>query len=603
MLYLTTNRAAEAEQPLKVVAEVTDSPAARFALADYYAGTKRFDDARKIVQPMVANTPTSTAAEAKLAEIERLSGQPARAHTMLDALIQRKPQDATLLVLKARWLTAEGKRTEAIASAKAAVAADPKSIDGHYLLGTLYRSEGNRDGAANAFKEVLRLNPNSDAARLQLSQVELARGEAQSALELAEAVAKNAPENPFARLNLARTLVARGDLPKAEPMIASLLKDYPNVAAVQSLNGAVKLRHKDTAGARQAYSRALELDPSLIEALGGITIVDSLEKKIPEARARLDARLAQEPDRRDLLLLVSRFQMGTNDLPAAEKTLRHLVEVAPAEVTAYSLLAQVYLAQRQLDRAQQEFDGILKRNPTDVGAATMGGIISEAKRNFPDAKERYRKALELNLNAGVAANNLSWLYAQDGENLEEALRLAQVAIRELPKRAEAHDTLGWVQYKREFATLAIPAFEQSIELDPANPLYHYHLGLARLKAAEPDKARASLRRALELKSDFPEAAEARKALQSIDVTACSLRPLRPHTRHESSGSSARHQRTPGNPSCRSCACATIRRDICRNRTRPIATPRRLQCSRRYVSGQSCGCVPPLALPPHGKSTS
>jgi Tfp pilus assembly protein PilF len=207
--------------------------------------------------------------------------------------------------------------------------------------------------------------------------------------------------------------------------------------------------------------------------------------------------------------------MTARDWPAAEKSLRHLIEVAPTETTAYSMLASVYLAQRQLDRAQQEFDGILKRNPSDLRAATMGGIIAETKRDYSDAKQRYRKALELSPTAALAANNLSWLYAQDGENLDDALRLAQMAVDGLPKRAEVHDTLGWVQYKRELATLAIPAFEQSIELDPSNPLYHYHLGLARMKAGEADKAKLSLRRALELKPDFAEAPDARKALQSI----------------------------------------------------------------------------------------
>ena len=515
MLYLTTNRAANAEQPLKTIVESSDNPAASFALADYYSRTKRFDDARKVLKPMVAETPTGMAAELRLAELERLSGGADRAYPMLESLLKRQPSNATLLVTKARWQFSDNKRNEALASATAAVAADPKSVEGHYVLGIIQRAGGNREGAANEFKEALRLNPNADAVRLQLSQVELARGQSQSALELAETVVKNAPTNPVARLNLARTLVARGDAQKADPMVASLLKDFPNVAQVHALDGTLRLQRKDVGGARRAYTRALEIDPSFVEALAGMTQIDANDKKLPEARARLDARVAAQPNRPDLLMLYSRFQIATRDWAGAEKSLRHLIEVAPAEVTGYGLLAQVYLAQRKLDQAQQEFDSMVKRNPNDVAAATMGGIISEAKRNFADAKVRYKKAVDLRPNAAVAANNLSWLYAQDNENLDEALRLAQVAVRELPKRAEAHDTLGWVQYKRELATLAVPAFEESIQIEPANPLYHYHLGLAHLKAGDSEKAKVSLRRALELKPDFAEAGDARKALQSI----------------------------------------------------------------------------------------
>ncbi len=515
MLYMTTNRAAEAEQPLKTIVEVSDTPAPRFSLADYYIRTKRFDDARAMLKPLTSDAKVGVRAEAGLAEVERLSGQRDRAYTMLDALLKKQPSNASLLLTRARWQFADNKRNDALASATAAVAADAKSTDAHYLLGVIHRANGDRNASANEFLEVLRLNPNADAARLQLSQVELARGQTQSALELAQTAVKNSPENPFARLTLARTLLARGDVSQAQPMIASLLEKYPSAAAVHALDGAARLLNKDVAGARRSYTRALELDAGLTDALAGLTMLDATDNKIADARARLDARQAAEPNRPDLLMLISRFQMGTRDWPAAEKTLRHLIDVSPAEVTAYSMLAQVYLAQRQLDRAQQEFDGILKRSPADVGAATMGGIISEAKRNFADAKERYRKVIDMKPTAGVAANNLSWLYAEDGENLDEALRLAQTAVRELPKRAEAHDTLGWVQYKRDFAPLAIPAFEESIKLDPANPQYHYHLGLALVKSGEADKARASLKRALELKPDFAESADARKVLQSI----------------------------------------------------------------------------------------
>jgi hypothetical protein len=43
-------------------------------------------------------------------------------------------------------------------------------------------------------------------------------------------------------------------------------------------------------------------------------------------------------------------------------------------------------------------------------------------------------------------------------------------------------------------------------------VYHYHLGLAQLKAGNTRQGRAALSRALALKSDFNGADDARKAL-------------------------------------------------------------------------------------------
>jgi hypothetical protein len=46
-------------------------------------------------------------------------------------------------------------------------------------------------------------------------------------------------------------------------------------------------------------------------------------------------------------------------------------------------------------------------------------------------------------------------------------------------------------------------------------VYHYHLGLAHVKAGNTSAARKALTRALALKADFNGADEARKALASL----------------------------------------------------------------------------------------
>ena len=60
-----------------------------------------------------------------------------------------------------------------------------------------------------------------------------------------------------------------------------------------------------------------------------------------------------------------------------------------------------------------------------------------------EAQTQYEQTLAKFPRAGVAANNLAWLYVEAGR-LDEALQWATVARREMPRRAEAHDTLGWM---------------------------------------------------------------------------------------------------------------------------------------------------------------
>ena len=127
--------------------------------------------------------------------------------------------------------------------------------------------------------------------------------------------------------------------------------------------------------------------------------------------------------------------------------------------------------------------------------------------------------MQLDPEAAVAANNLAWIYSESGENLDVALQLAQTAKRKLPETPEVNDTLGYIYYKKDLPALAIPPLQASVQKDPNNPLFHYHLGLAYKKAGNSTQARESLSRALTLKPDFSGAQEARAALESLKTGA------------------------------------------------------------------------------------
>jgi Flp pilus assembly protein TadD len=104
---------------------------------------------------------------------------------------------------------------------------------------------------------------------------------------------------------------------------------------------------------------------------------------------------------------------------------------------------------------------------------------------------------------------------ENGDNMDVALQLAQTATRRLPDNPAMQDTLGWIYYKKGLASLAVPPFERSVKLEPGNPIFHYHLGLAYMKAGESTRARSALQEALSLAPDFAGAADARRMLASL----------------------------------------------------------------------------------------
>lgn len=513
--YITSGQPERAEPYFQAIVQHATDGGPRVALADYYLVMKRPGDALQLLREATTDDQFFVDAKARIAAIEYGEGQREQAHRTIEEAIARRPESPVALLMKARFLLAEQKVEEALARAKAAVAVDPRSAMAQYTLGTIYASTNALDEAVKAFNEVLRLNPRAVPAQLQLARLELRKGRAETSVQLAEDAVSTDPENPVARLFLARGLMVQGDLRRAEVETRVVLDKFPNAAVVHAQLGTLALLRRDTGTARRSFDRALELDPNSLEALTGLVTIDLATKRPTEARARVESKLAQTPGSGALMLLAARTYASDGDLVKAEQTLRRAIEQDASNLSAYGLLGQLYLAQRKLDAAVGEFETLATKQPNSVPALTMVAMIKEAQGRGTEARERYERIMQIDSRAAVAANNLAWMYAEQGDNLDVALQLAQTAKLQLPDQAEVNDTLGWVYLKKGLPALAIPPLEQSVEKDPQNPMYRFRLGVAYARAGDKTAARRELERALTLKTDFPGADEARQILASI----------------------------------------------------------------------------------------
>jgi len=496
-LYMATQRTKEAEQPLKTAAEISKKPAARLQLADYYAGQGRAKEATDLLTALSSSQATFAEAERRLAALEYAQGDKAQAHKRIDGLLARVPANGDALTMKSDWLIREGRLEEALDAAKAAVTAAPQSAAAYFALATVQDRLGDASEAVKSFTEVTRLDPRADRAMAALSRLNLRR-DREMALRQAEDARSTAPGSFSARNALARSLLAVGNLARAETEISELLKATPDAAGVHALVGSLQAAKGDFVAARNAYERALYLSPGLLEALGGLTYVD-LQAKAPErAVARLEAEIVRQPTNVRLLMLTAQTHTAAGDPEKAEPTLRRVVALQPRFMPAYEQLASLYVQRGMLEQARAEFEGIARRDPSAVGAKTMVGMLLEAQGKRADARKWYEGMVNGANDAPVAANNLAFIYAEEGTNLDLALQLAQSAKQKLPDDPNINDTLGWVYYRKGLPSLAVGPLEESLKKWPNNPEALHHLGLTYAKLGAKTKAREALGRALKL---------------------------------------------------------------------------------------------------------
>jgi len=514
VLAFMNGRPHDAEPYLKRMAETSTSPGQQMSLGDYYLAVGKVPEATAIYERLSKDSRNELSVMPRLVRAYASAGNAKGARELVARLLQQNPNNYPIRVLESQLLLDEGKRQEALTSAQLAVKGDPISPAAQFTLGRAYAALGDRPAAETAFSEVLKINPRATPAQVELALLRLGESGATESVRLAEEAAKGSPGNLPARLALVRSLIASGDLTRAERELNIVQLQRPTAAGYTQA-GNLALARYEFAKAHAAFDKAIELSPDSVEAFAGHLSVDLKEGNVASARARLNARLASGKPSIDVMLVAARTYMSLNDFTQSEAVLRRVIEIEPASLAAYSMLGQTYLRLGRLDDARAEFDRLAARQARPVGALTAAGTILQAQGKVNEARERFERVVGLDPTAAVAANNLAWIYADSGQQINRAIELAQSALQRLPDVPDVLDTLGWAYYKSPTPAQAVRPLSRCIEVAPKNAVCHYHLGLVHAKLGDSAQAEQSLRTSIKLQANAPWAADAQRALATL----------------------------------------------------------------------------------------
>jgi tetratricopeptide (TPR) repeat protein len=159
-------------------------------------------------------------------------GQRRAAEAVFERMLARWPTDAYALASRAHLRAQRGARDEALADARALVAAHPRrSAADWFNLAFLLEDAARYDEAEPAFRRALELDPKLDRAWYGLGLVLIRQHRFDEAVAALKRNTELQPMSPYGWYQLARVHVDRQRPEEAEKIIRHLEKFEPKVAA------------------------------------------------------------------------------------------------------------------------------------------------------------------------------------------------------------------------------------------------------------------------------------------------------------------------------------------------------------------------------------
>lgn len=438
--------------------------------------------AARLIEADLGDLPVGRAADAPKPAITE-----ARAHL---EQYRRNLDATTVAILEAEIALADGDQAAARSRAEAAVAASPQSAAAHYVLGATRYAGNDKTGARSEWRAAIDNDSDFLPARLALGRVSFEAGDTAGAEEQLAAVLRQEPANLQALLLYSRVLLQAKRYAGAIAIAHRAASLDPSQGEPEILMGEISLRQGHPGVALTHFEKSILLDPHNREAIDGLTRVYRSGAVTRPMLQRMEAVANHDPASPTLLEVVGRLYADHRWYPDAVRALQSALRLEPQRATAAAALAEVFAANGELSAAANS----VARSGSGSGEL-VAGLQAQKRQDVGGAIHHYEAAVGQGEPSGAAANNLAWLYAEQGSKLDRALTLAKAARDVAPDNPAFLDTLGYVHLQRREYTAAIAALKAAIDLaqvrDPNGdvlPQSRVHLASAYRLAGQPEMA-------------------------------------------------------------------------------------------------------------------
>jgi len=516
----TTKQRPQAEVVLKKMTDEKEHLDGHLIAGDFFFfRLHEFDRARAEYEAAITAFPKDkTIYQKRLVELMASTGNNAGANQLLAGILKENPKDSDAIALRAALMLTTGDRDQinmAVNDLQSLVTKTPDNAVLRFNLARALHAKGDNQQALLQLDKAIQLRPDYIKARELLAEIYLGTGDNPKALKSAEDVIERDRGDLKAHLVRSAALLGSGEREQARKELEFIVKTYPQNVEARYQVGYLDFLDKDYKAAGEVFGKLNQEYPKDHRGLVGVVETLAAEKRMPDAIAAMQNAIQAEPDRRDLKLFLGNLDVRAQKFDDAIQVFQGLLEKDPKNADLLFRLAESYTQKGDLNTAIDKFRLASQITPNDTRPLLQLALVMDGTERADESQPIYEQILKLQPDNPVALNNLAYLKAEKGIDLDLAQTMAQRARQKDPNSPEIADTLGWIYYKRNLSEEAVRMYQDLVTKQPANPKFHYHFGLALYQKGDKPSAKKELETALRDKPSKRDEAKIRDLLAKL----------------------------------------------------------------------------------------
>ena len=283
-----------------------------------------------------------------------------------------------------------------------------------------------------------------------------------------------------------------GQVGPAIAILENIIKEHPELNDAKYQLAFNYFQQKRPADAEKLFSELYKSNPPDLRGMMGLTEIYMSQGKFDTALAMLKKELDLHPGQTNLKVAYGNVAVRKGDYPEAIKVYQDLVKLNPQDGQTYVRMGIAYRQSGDIKQAESNLRRAVELLPDNANASFELAMLLHTQGDPVKARPFYENVLKLQPTNEIVLNNLAFIVAEEGKDLDYALRLAQRAMAKNPNDANIGDTVGWIYIKKNLPDSAIPIFNEIISKSAGQPnssVYLYHLAMAH--AQKGDKAAAN----------------------------------------------------------------------------------------------------------------